>query len=186
LTAAAGLVAALALAGCGSSDSSGSSASGTEVTVTGQWARTSPMAADAGAAYLTITSPVADQLVGVSVDPSIAGEAQLHETTMVAASDMTDDTAMTDDTMSDMTDDTMSGMTDDTAMSGEVMQMRQVSAIDLPAGTAVSLAPGGYHIMLLGLVSPLEVGQSFDVTLTFATGPDLVVSVPVLDEAPAS
>ena len=37
------------------------------------------------------------------------------------------------------------------AMQDNVMKMRQVSGIDLPAGQAVELKPGGYHIMLLDL-----------------------------------
>ncbi|EJC63297.1 copper chaperone PCu(A)C [Alcaligenes ammonioxydans] len=51
------------------------------------------------------------------------------------------------------------------AMENEVMRMRQVEKIDLPADTAVDLKPGGYHIMLLGLDKQLEVGSSVDLTL---------------------
>jgi periplasmic copper chaperone A len=53
-------------------------------------------------------------------------------------------------------------------MDNGVMKMRPVDAIDLPAGKAVSLKPGGYHIMLTGLAKPLQEGQTFPVTLTFA------------------
>jgi copper(I)-binding protein len=38
--------------------------------------------------------------------------------------------------------------------------------------------------MILDLVAPLEVGSSFQITLTFESGGTLVVDVPVLDEAP--
>lgn len=62
--------------------------------------------------------------------------------------------------------------------------MRPVSSIALPAGETVMLMPGGYHIMLLDLVTPLEVGQTFDVTLTFANAGSKVVTVEVRDEAP--
>jgi copper(I)-binding protein len=48
-----------------------------------------------------------------------------------------------------------------------VMRMRQVSAIELRAATPVALAPGGYHIMLLGLTQPLVVGQHVPITLVF-------------------
>jgi len=48
------------------------------------------------------------------------------------------------------------------------MKMRQVDGIDLPAGQAVTLKPGGYHIMLTGLAQPLKEGQNFPLTLTFA------------------
>jgi len=53
-------------------------------------------------------------------------------------------------------------------MDGDVMKMRQVDSIDLPAGQPVALKPGGYHIMLTGLTKPLQDGQSFPLTLTFA------------------
>jgi copper(I)-binding protein len=45
--------------------------------------------------------------------------------------------------------------------------MRQVDAVPLPAGQAVVLSPGGYHIMLMDLKAPLVAGQSFPLTLTF-------------------
>jgi len=49
------------------------------------WARTSATVQNAGAAYMTITAgDTADALVGVSVDTSVAGMAQLHESTMGA------------------------------------------------------------------------------------------------------
>jgi len=53
-------------------------------------------------------------------------------------------------------------------MDGNVMKMRQVDAIDLPAGQTVTLKPGGFHVMLTGLTRPLKEGQSFPLTLTFA------------------
>ena len=52
-------------------------------------------------------------------------------------------------------------------MKGMVMEMRPVQGVDIPAGQAVSLKPGGEHIMLLGLDQPLREGQSFQMTLNF-------------------
>ncbi|HEV2673490.1 MAG TPA: copper chaperone PCu(A)C [Aliidongia sp.] len=52
-------------------------------------------------------------------------------------------------------------------MDGGIMKMRQVDAVPLPAGQAVTLSPGGYHIMLMDLKAPLVAGQSFPLTLTF-------------------
>jgi copper(I)-binding protein len=52
-------------------------------------------------------------------------------------------------------------------MENGVMKMRQVDAVPLPAGQAVVLSPGGYHIMLMDLKAPLVAGQSFPLTLTF-------------------
>jgi periplasmic copper chaperone A len=53
---------------------------------------------------------------------------------------------------------------------GEVMQMRAVPALDVPAGATVAMkhgTPEGYHLMLLDLKAPLKDGDHFPVTLTF-------------------
>jgi hypothetical protein len=47
-----------------------------------------------------------------------------------------------------------------------VMRMRQLEAIELPAGEATALAPGGLHIMLFGLRDRLVEGETFPLTLT--------------------
>ena len=49
----------------------------------------------------------------------------------------------------------------------DVVGMRRVEAIDVPAGGMVHLGPGGAHLMLLGLDAPLEEGGSLSVTLVF-------------------
>jgi copper(I)-binding protein len=56
-------------------------------------------------------------------------------------------------------------------MQGDVMQMRQVPAIELPAGKAVDLKPGGYHVMLLELKQQVKSGDSVPLTLVIE-GPD--------------
>jgi periplasmic copper chaperone A len=65
------------------------------------------------------------------------------------------------------------------SMSGMVMKMRPVAGIDIPAGQPVTLAPGGYHIMLIGLAKPLAAGQSFPLTLTFEKAGSRTVNVAV-------
>lgn len=47
-----------------------------------------------------------------------------------------------------------------------VMKMRAVDALALPAGQAVALKPGSYHVMLMGLQRPIKVGESVPLTLT--------------------
>lgn len=46
-----------------------------------------------------------------------------------------------------------------------VMKMREVTRLPLPAGKAVALRPGGYHIMLIDLARPLTVGESIPIRL---------------------
>lgn len=54
-------------------------------------------------------------------------------------------------------------------MDGEVMRMREVSAIDLPKNTTVSLKPGGYHLMLMQLKKPIQTGETVPLTLVIET-----------------
>ena len=52
------------------------------------------------------------------------------------------------------------------AIKDNVMTMRAVDALPLPAGKTVELKPGGYHVMLIDLVKPLAKGDTVPVTLT--------------------
>jgi periplasmic copper chaperone A len=51
------------------------------------------------------------------------------------------------------------------SMEGSVMKMRAIPGLDLPAGKAVDLKPGGYHVMLLDLKQELKAGDTVAVTL---------------------
>lgn len=53
------------------------------------------------------------------------------------------------------------------ALQDNVMRMRPVPAVDLPAGKAVDLKPGGHHIMLMGLKQPVKAGETVPLTLVF-------------------
>lgn len=56
-------------------------------------------------------------------------------------------------------------------MEGDVMRMRELAALELPAGESVPVRQGQrYHLMLLDLTKPLADGDRFDVTLTFERG----------------
>lgn len=146
---------ALALAACGGGDAAG-------IVIDGAWARTSPAMVSAGAAYMQITAADADALVSASVDASVAGTVEIHE--VVPA-----DTSMSEDSVAE-------GM--------GAMMMQEIEELALPAGETVSLEPGGYHVMLLDLPDPLETGETFDLTLTFANAGEQVVSVEIREEAP--
>lgn len=148
-------VSGLLAAGCGG---------GEDISIDGQWARNSPMSATAGAVYMNITSADGDRLLAASVDPSIAGSVEVHETVPAESESGNEDTA----------GDSGMGM----------MMMQPVDALDLPAGETVSMKPGGYHIMLLDIPKPLEIGERFDVTLDFENSDDVVVEVEVREDAP--
>lgn len=170
--------AAAVLAACGSGD---------DVEIAAPWARTSPMAATAGAVYMDITAAVDDRLISASVPDDVAATVEIHETVM--RSD-TEDGDMDDGEMEE--GDTEDGdMEEDEMEEGEMenmdgaMTMRELQdGLVLPAGETVSLEPGGYHVMLLDLPDPLETGETFDLTLEFESGESQVVSIEVRDEAP--
>lgn len=60
-----------------------------------------------------------------------------------------------------------------------VMKMEATGPLDIPAGGMVEMAPGGYHIMLMGLSAPLKQGETLDLTFTFEKAGDVKVNVPV-------
>jgi len=92
-------------------------------------------------------------------------------------------------TLASAADDTLTGVSSpaasaaqvhEMAMDGAVMRMRELSTgLALPAGQKVSLQPGGYHIMLVGLKAPLKQGETVPVHLTFAKSAPLDITVPV-------
>ncbi len=55
------------------------------------------------------------------------------------------------------------------AMDGNVMRMRAVPTLDLPAGQPIELKPGGYHLMLLDLKRALRPGEKVAVDLRLET-----------------
>ncbi|MYM96558.1 copper chaperone PCu(A)C [Duganella vulcania] len=52
-------------------------------------------------------------------------------------------------------------------MVGDVMRMRQIDGLALPAGQPVQLSPGGYHLMMMQLKQPLSNGEKIPLTLEF-------------------
>lgn len=122
--------------------------------ITGAWARTSPMVMDAGAAYLVISNDTGADDTLLSASVSASVAATVELHETVAAS------------------------------SGGMMEMRPVDSIDIAAGESVTLAPGGYHIMLIGLAEPLELGASIEITLTFQVAGEITVTAEVRDTAP--
>lgn len=142
--------------------SGGDSVTVGDLKISGAWARTSPMVATAGAAYFVIdnSGEVDDALISASVDSSVAAKVELHETKMAAG-----------------------GMSSTTVEAG-MMEMVPVDRIEVPAGSTVSLKPGGLHVMLLDLAKPLEVGSDVTVTLTFEKAGTVEVTAEVRDTAP--
>lgn len=62
---------------------------------------------------------------------------------------------------------------------GGTMTMRKVRSLDMAAGEALAFAPGGYHVMLLGLAKPLAVGDTISMELRFDRARWIPLRVPV-------
>lgn len=158
-----------------------------EPTVSGVWARaaTNLEAQDKSAVYLTIEGGGrANALVGASVPADVATTVEIHET-VAATADSAEGAMTTTTSMSGSSDTTSStAMTPTTAMgeggpTSDMMQMRPVEKIEIPADGQVELAPGGLHIMLIGLQRALQPGDSIEVTLNFEQGDPLTVTATV-------
>ena len=70
------------------------------------------------------------------------------------------------------------------SMDGNVMRMRRVDAIEVPAGKTVELKPGGLHVMFMGLTQPLQAGSQLPLTLRFEKAGEIKVDVPVTATPP--
>jgi copper(I)-binding protein len=153
---------AAGLAGCGSSGDGG-------ITVSDPWARATASKAKNGAVYFSIESADADALVGASVDADVARRVELHESKASSSDEMATETT------------TPPGGADDGMADGGagMAKMVPVDEIRLPAGEEVELEPGGFHVMLIGLASPLEEGDSFPLTLEFDDHEPMSIDVEV-------
>lgn len=57
-----------------------------------------------------------------------------------------------------------------------IAKMNHVDRIDIPAGEAVELTPGGFHVMFMGLDAPLEAGAKIPATLIFENAGEVEVT----------
>ena len=76
-------------------------------------------------------------------------------------------------------------------MDGDVMRMRALpQGLPLPAGKAVALTPGGYHVMLMDLKATLPKDSTIPLTLTFKNAKgeqsQVELKVPVATTAPGA
>ena len=65
-------------------------------------------------------------------------------------------------------------------MDSGVMKMRPAGSLEIPAHDTVIMKPGGLHVMLMGLKSPLVKGGSLPLTLTFATAGGMSIQIKIM------
>jgi copper(I)-binding protein len=66
-------------------------------------------------------------------------------------------------------------------LEGGMQRMLPLADLPVPAGAAVTLEPGGLHLMLVDLTAPLEAGARVVLSLRFAVSGALELEVPVVD-----
>lgn len=156
-----------ALSACGSPDRG--------ITVQEPWVR-------------AVSAGVPDRLDPVSAAPGMT--TSLTDTTMLDNAMMSGATSAAYMTLVNGGDtaDRLLGASSDAAqevqlhtsgMENNVMRMREVPAIDVPANGAAVLKPGGYHVMLLDLTRDLTPSETITLTLTFEHAGEIQVQVPV-------
>lgn len=75
----------------------------------------------------------------------------------------------------------------ETRQEGDVVRMRRVAGgVPVPAGATLRLAPGGYHLMLIGLNRKLAAGDRAPLTLIFSRAGETEVDAVVTMSGPAS
>ena len=62
---------------------------------------------------------------------------------------------------------------------GEIMRMRHIKSIPVPAEGSVTLKPGGHHIMMMGLTHKLKTDEEFPLTLVFEKAGKVKVQVKI-------
>ena len=67
---------------------------------------------------------------------------------------------------------------------GDMMRMKQIDSIEVPAGGQIEFKPGSNHVMLFELSAPLAAGERFPLTLEFEHAGEVTVEVSIQDQAP--
>ena len=164
------------LAGCSGAASSPSAG----ITVTDAWGRSSSAMASAEAVYATITNAgsTADALIGAS-SPA-ARTVEVHETVVIessmppASAGMGDGGPLPSASAGMGTESTLPS-----ASGAGMMGMQPVARVEIAAGGSLQLKPGGYHVMLIGLVKDLKAGDTIDVTFRFERAGEITVKAQV-------
>ncbi|MCU0504919.1 MAG: copper chaperone PCu(A)C [Chloroflexi bacterium] len=141
------------------------------ITATGAWARAMAPGATNSAVYVTLLNGTGTDDALVSAAADIDATVEIHEVSMVSEAPM--ESAGMGGGMSS------AAPVESAGMGGGMMGMRPIEKLPLPAGAAVELKPGSYHIMLIGVKEPLKDGSTIEVTLTFEKAPPITLTVPV-------
>ena len=70
-----------------------------------------------------------------------------------------------------------------TEIKNAMASMKALDGLNIPAGGTAQLAPGGAHLMIVGLKAPIKAGTMVNMTLTFAKAGRVTVPFMVMDKA---
>jgi copper(I)-binding protein len=146
------IAAALVLAACAGATPQGGSATVGEIQISGAWARpsTGGQMAEGQMGGGQMEQPAQSGMGNGAAYMTIRNTGGQADRLLTAASDVAG--AVELHTVVD---------------SGGVMAMRPVDGIDVPAGGAVELKPGSFHVMMIGLKQELKPGERIALTLRF-------------------
>jgi copper(I)-binding protein len=91
-------------------------------------------------------------------------------------------TSNSDDRLLSVSVDFANASIHETRMDGDLMQMFEVTGIDIPAGESVELKSGSFHIMLMKPTIQPQLGETVDVTLEFEKAGTLIVPATVVEQ----
>jgi copper(I)-binding protein len=133
---------------------------GGDLTVKDAWAR--PALADNNSAiYFVIDNPTGENDTLLQVASNASGIAEMHMTMAVEG-----ETNHAEHNM-------------ETMPQGEVMTMVKQENVPVPSRGEVAFAPGGLHVMLIGLNADLVAGDTIELTLTFEKAGTMTLQVPI-------
>lgn len=151
------------LAACGSTGEEG-------ITVENAWVRPAPMVGGNGGGFMVIKNTGAEDDALVSAEADFANVVEIHETYMIEEGEGMED-------MGGQGED--EGMGESMEGMSEMMGMRPVSAIVVPAGGEIELKPGSYHVMFIDVQEVLEPDATVSITLNFESGKQMVIEAEV-------
>lgn len=156
-----------ALSACGSLDRG--------ITVQEPWVR----AASAEALVSTDPVPSAPSMTPPLTDTNVPDNAMMSGATSAAYMTLVNRGSTADRLLRASSDAAQDVQLHTSEMENNVMRMREVQAIDVPANGEAVLKPGGYHVMLLDLTRDLTPDETITLTLTFEHAGEIQVEVPV-------
>lgn len=167
------ILAGLLMAACASQPAENVTAQVGDIQIIEAWARPAAIEGGNGAAYMVIRNTGGSDDRLISASSSVSEVTELHETfAMEPGESMEGMEAMAEGEMPMEYGDEH----------GDMMGMREVGEMVIPAGGETVLEVGGRHVMLIGVSEVLNEGDTVSITLTFENAGTVTFDVPVREQ----